>query len=108
MTSLLRNFIDFFLKPSDCKCCKKKTPDKEEAAPKVPIKETPPQKVPITETPPQRVPIAETPPQKVPITDITPPIFVHKTYADASTQTTSDLMVNPIQIPFINFLICIK
>ncbi len=119
MTSLLRNFIDFFLKPSDCKCCKKKTPDKEkEAAPKVPIMETPPLKVPITVTPPQRVsttetpplkvPIMETPPQKVPITDITPPIFVHKTYADASTQTTSDLMVNPIQIPFINFLIFIN
>ena len=115
MTSLLRNFIDFFLKPSDCKCCKKKPPDKEkEAAPKVPIKETPPQKVPTTVTPPQKVPITvtpplkvpttETPPLKVPITDITPPIVVHKTYADASTQTASDLMVNPIQILFINFL----
>ena len=89
MTSLFRNFMNFFLKPSNCKCCKKKTPDKEETAPKVPIKETPPQKIPVKETPPQ----------KVPITAKTPPILEHKTYADASTQTTSDLMVKLFQIP---------
>ena len=90
--------MNFFLKPSNCKCCKKKTPDKEEAAPKVPIKETPPQKVPVKETPTQKVPVKETPPQKVPITAKTPPILEHKTYADASTQTTSDLMVKLFQI----------
>jgi hypothetical protein len=127
MTSFLRNFMDFFHKPPNCKCCKKKTSDKEAASndkrtekpptnvplpekpptnvpipekppTNVPITEKPPTNVPIPEKPPTNVPLPETPPTNVPIPEKPPLILKPKTYADASTQTTSDFMVNLFQI----------